>query len=115
MRLIRGVVNIVGAWLNILRACFARECLSTPLLQILGMPLYTSNTLAIEVGEALLKQTTWLLPSIYEKLCNKLPEITRLHGIIVSQDIHRLVSANGLRSQLSSLLEHYLAYKCSFK
>ena len=62
-----------------------------------------------------MKQTALLLPSIYEKFCNKLSEITRLRGIIVSQDIQRLVSANWLRSQLSSLLEHHLAYKCSVK
>jgi hypothetical protein len=35
----RGVVNILGAWLKNLRAHFAREWLSTPLVQILGTPL----------------------------------------------------------------------------
>ena len=76
---------------------------------------FTSNTLAIEVGEALLKQTALLLPSVYERFCDKLTEITRSRGIIINQDIQRLVSANWLRSQLSSLLEHHLAYKCSVK
>ena len=56
-----------------------------------------------------------LLPSVYERFCDKLIEITRSRGIIINQDIQRLVSANWLRSQLSSLLEHHLAYKCSVK
>ena len=102
-----------------LRLLIAKIQLDTPIasdIHTLEQALhYTSNTLAIEVGEAILKQTALLLPSIYEKFCNKLSEITRLRGIIVNQDIQRLVSANWLRSQLSSLLEHHLAYKCSVK
>ena len=38
-----------------------------------------------------------------------------MRGIIINQDIQRLISVNWLRSQLSSLLEHHLAYKCSVK
>ena len=37
--LVRDVVNILGAWLKILRTHFACKCLSTPLPQILGTPL----------------------------------------------------------------------------
>ena len=40
------------------------------------------NTLAIEVGEVLLKQTALLLPLIHERICDKLTVITRLRGII---------------------------------
>ena len=60
---------------------------------------YTSNTLAIEVGEALLKQTALLLPSIYEKFCDKPKEITRLRGIIINQDNQSLVSVKKLLRQ----------------
>ena len=35
----RGVVSILGEWLNILHACFARDWPSTSLLQILDTPL----------------------------------------------------------------------------
>ena len=37
---------------------------------------YTSNTLAVEVGEALLTQRVLLLPTIYETFCDNVMEIT---------------------------------------
>ena len=76
---------------------------------------YTSNTLAVEVGEALLTQRALLLPTIYEKFCDNVMEIIRTRGIFINHDIQTVVSANWLRSQLSSLLEHHLAYRCSVK
>lgn len=45
---------------------------------------YASNKVAIQVGEALLKQTALLLPSIYEEFCDKLKKITRLRDITVN-------------------------------
>ena len=37
---------------------------------------YTPNTLAVEVGEALLTQRVLLLPTIYETFCDNVMEIT---------------------------------------
>ena len=48
---------------------------------------YASTFSAIHVGEALLKQTAVLLPSIYEVFRNKVMEITQLRGIMISRDI----------------------------
>ena len=76
---------------------------------------YTSNVLAVEVGEAILKQTALLLPSVYDKFCDKLTAMTTAHGIQINEDVERLVTANWLRSQLSFLLEHHLAFRCSVK
>ena len=39
---------------------------------------YTSNTLAVEVGEALLTQRVLLLPTIYETFCDNVMEITNI-------------------------------------
>ena len=76
---------------------------------------YASNKVAIQVGEALLKQTALLLPSIYQEFCDKLKKITRLRDIAINQDIQTLASPTWLRSELSLLLEHHLAYRCSVK
>ena len=76
---------------------------------------FTSNVLAVEVGEAILKQTALLLPSTYEKFCDKLTAMTTAHGIQINEEIPKLVTANWLCSQLSSMLEHHLAFRCSVK
>ena len=76
---------------------------------------YASTFSAIQVGEALLKQTAVLLPSVYKVFRNKVMEITQLRGIMISRDIESFASASWLRSQLSSVLEHHMAYRCSVK
>ena len=71
---------------------------------------YVTSTSAIWLGEALLKQTAMLLPQVYATFKEKLLKITNEHGIAITQD---LPSHAWLRSHLSSLLEHHIAYCCS--
>ena len=66
--------------------------------------------MAINLGESLLKQTARLLPQLYVSLKEKLVEISNQCCIPITQD---LPCHAWLRSQLSYLLEHHLAYKCS--
>ena len=70
---------------------------------------------AVHVGESLLKQNALLLPVVYEFFQSKLMEIMKVRGIVPNQDIHIIANPNWLRSQLSSLLEHHMAYRCSVK
>ena len=74
--------------------------------------LYVSSmcAIAIHVGEALLKQTAVLLPQIYDNFKTELLAVIQERGITSNQD-HP--SSTWLRSQLSSLLEHHMAYRCS--
>lgn len=74
---------------------------------------YASNLSAIHVGEALIKQRAMLLPDVYEFFYKY--QVVNLRGIATSQRIESLVSANWLRSQLSSLLQHQMAYRCSVR
>ena len=94
IKLLNSTVHSIDADLRLL---IAKIQLDTPIasnVQTLEQAIhFTSNTLAIEVDEALLKQTALLLPSVYERFCDKLAEITRSRGIIINQDIQRLVSA----------------------
>ena len=91
MKLVNNTVHSTDVDLHLL---IAKIQLDTPIasdVHTLDQALhYPSNTLAIEVGGALLKQTALLLPCIYEKFCNKLSEITRFYGIIVNQDIQKV-------------------------
>ena len=73
---------------------------------------YVTSTSAIWLGEALLKQTAMLLPQVYATFKEKLLKITNEHGIAITQ---YLPSHAWLRSHLSSLLEHHIAYCCSVK
>ena len=77
--------------------------------------LYASRISAVHVGEALLKQNALLLPDVYESFSEKLLDITKLCRIDVDQDLHSAANSNWLRSQLSSLLEHHMAYQCKVK
>ena len=43
----------------------------------------------------------------------KLHEITKLHGIVLEQEVHNNVNSTWLRSH--SLLEQHMAYRCSVK
>ena len=71
---------------------------------------YVVRLVAIDVGEALLKQTAMLLPQVYRDFKEQLLVVTKQCGIIVNQD---LPSHSWLSSQLCSLLDHHIAYKCS--
>ena len=73
--------------------------------------LYAAHMSAVHVGEALLSQTALLLPDVFDYFHEKLREITKLCGIILTQE----VNSTWLRSQLSSLLEQHMAYQCSVK
>ena len=71
---------------------------------------YVVRSLAISLGDALLKQTAMLLPQLYAIFRERLVGVTGKCGISICQD---LPSHSWLRSQLSSLLEHHMAYRCS--
>ena len=73
---------------------------------------YTSKVAAIYVGEALLKNTALLLPEVNEFFCIKLKEILNKHKIT---EIAETITSAWLRSQLSSMLEPHMAYRCSVK
>lgn len=77
--------------------------------------LYAAHSCALDVGDALLKQTALLLPDVYDNFCEKADEIVKQHNIILSQDIKTTATPSWLRSQISSLLEHHMAYCCSVK
>ena len=68
------------------------------------------RSLAISLGDALLKQTAMLLPQLYAIFRERLVGVTGKCGISICQD---LPSHSWLRSQLSSVLEHHMAYRCS--
>ena len=76
---------------------------------------YVADFSAVYVGEALWKQNALLLPDVYDYFHNKLLEITKLRDIVLNQDLHIIASLSWLRSHLSSLLEHHMAYRCSVK
>ena len=57
---------------------------------------YVAHFSAIHVGEALLKQNALLLPHVYDIFTNKVMEITKVHGIILNQELH--VIATGLEA-----------------
>ena len=75
---------------------------------------YAAHFSAIVVGDALLKHNALLLPDVYDSFLDKLNEIIQLRGISGSADIG-VVTPNWLRSQLSSLLDHHMTYRCSVK
>ena len=71
---------------------------------------YAVKFVAINLGERLLKQTAALLPKLFDSLREKLLEIVNKRSIKVTQ---ALPCHAWLRSQLSFLLKHHVAYKCS--
>ena len=74
--------------------------------------LYASRITAVHVGETLLKQNALLLPDVYEFFQHKLHEISQLRKINIENSF---ANSNWFRSQLSSLLEHHMAYQCPVK
>ena len=52
---------------------------------------------------------------MYDSFQDKLLETTNLCGIVVDQDFHSVLNPNWLRSQLLSLLEHHMAYRCTVR
>ena len=71
---------------------------------------YAAHFSAIVVGDALLKQNALLLPDVYDSFLDKLNQIIQLRGITGHSDIGSIVTPNWFRSQLSSLLDHHMAY-----
>ena len=63
----------------------------------------------IHVGEALLKHNALLIPDVYNIFLDKLTEITRVCSIVL-EDVKSTASPSWLRNQLSTLLEHHMAY-----
>ena len=61
------------------------------------------------MGKALLKQTALLLPQVYETFKEKLSDVSKELNITMN-DIPNSIC---LRSELSTKLEHHMAYKCS--
>ena len=77
---------------------------------------YAALLSAISVGEALLKQSALLLPDVYDSFHNKVLHIIQLRDIACDGlDVRGMVTSNWLRSQLSSLLNHHMAYHCCVK
>lgn len=77
--------------------------------------LYAAQISAVYVGKALLKQNALLLPDVYESFLEKLLDTVQSCRINVDQDLYSAANPNWLRSQLSSLLEHHMAYLCAVK
>ena len=75
-----------------------------------GALSYVSSLSAIHVGKALLRQTALLLPEVYESFKTQLLDLTTQLNIKSKQDVPGTI---WLRSQLSTMLEHHMAYKCS--
>ena len=76
---------------------------------------YAAKTTAVHVGETLLKQNALLLPDVYDYFLNKLKTITKQCKVIIDQDINLIASSSWLRSQLPSLFEYHIAYRCPVK
>ena len=77
---------------------------------------YIAHYSAITVGEQLLKQNALLLPDVYDSFTTKLKHIVQVRGIkLEGSDIANAVTPIWLRSQLSSLLDHHMAYRCCIK
>ncbi len=72
---------------------------------------YAVHSLAITVGEGLLKQTAFLLPQVYSKFKLELDSIATKSD--VQKEDKNLHSHTWLRSCLSSLLQHHMAYRCA--
>ena len=56
-----------------------------------------------------------LLPDVYDSFLVKLNQVIQLRGITGCTDIGSNVTPNWLRSQLSSLLDHHMAFQCSVR
>jgi hypothetical protein len=67
------------------------------------------------LGESLLKHTALLLPDVYDTFISYVTETTGLCNIQHERDIESIAKTSWIRIQLSSLLEHHLAYRCPVK
>ena len=74
---------------------------------------YATKSVAITLGKALLKQTAMLLPQVYTMFVERLTTVIENNGISTTKQDHP--SQSWLRSQLSSLLEHHMTYRCSVR
>ena len=76
---------------------------------------YATHYSAVYVGEILLKQNAILLPDVYDHFTDKVSDISRLRKVTIDEDEMSTTNPNWLRSQISSILEHHMAYRCSVK
>ena len=73
---------------------------------------YAIKSVAITLGNILLKQMAMLLPEANAMFIERVTTIANNNGISIPQD---LPSQSWLRSQLSSSLEHHMAYRCAVR
>ena len=71
---------------------------------------YTAKSLAVSVGEALLKQTAMLLPQLYATFKRELETIVRVQELTMDGE---LLNHTWLRNILSSFLQHHMTYRCA--
>ena len=76
---------------------------------------YATNYSAVYVGEIILKENAILLLDVCDYFYDKVLDISRLHNVTLDEDEMSTTNPNWLRSQLSSILEHHMAYRCSVK
>ena len=76
---------------------------------------YATNYSAVYVGEIIFKESAILLPDVCDYFYDKVLDISRLHNVTLDEDEMSTTNPNWLRSQLSSILEHHMAYCCSVK
>ena len=74
---------------------------------------YATHYSAVYVGEILLKQNAILLPDVYDHFTDNVSDMLR--KVTIDKDEMSTTNPNWLRSQLSSILEHHMAYRCSVK
>ena len=67
---------------------------------------------AILVGEKILEQNAILLPEVYDYFNKMYADITMSQSIV---GLNTTVSSNWLLSELSAILEHHMAYRCSVR
>ena len=71
---------------------------------------YTVRSLAVSVGEALLKQTAMLLPQLYATFQREVETIVRVQKLTMDQDLR---NHTWLRNTLASFLQHHMTYRCA--
>lgn len=74
---------------------------------------YTARSLAVRVGEALLKQTAILLPRLYATFKLEVDSVAK--NIKVDKEDQDFPSNAWVRNSLSSLLKHHMAYRCTIR
>ena len=76
--------------------------------------LHSVSRSAILVGETLLEKNTVLLPEVYDYFQKTYAGITMSQNIVVQHGLNT-ISSNWLLSELSAILEHHMAHRCSVR